>query len=689
MREKWIDNAKGLAILLVIVGHVGGNLRGFSFNFVYGFHLVVFFVISGYTMKEKPLRIEYVNQKFSRLMMPYFYTCFAILVMDCFNSWHLLHDTSIASITGIISRDLTRSFFASGVITTFGTVELGTRIGAIWLLPALFFAVCIFQLLLHIIKKDWVLGAVTGAIALLSSISARFIWLPFSIQSGLFALFYLWIGYEIKKYAILSKVKWYHYLAALFIFLLGVNRGVANVGFAMAQSADVVLSTVVGLAGALLVYLVSIADKKGKILEQIGKNSLYVLCAHLFALETMEHYFVRMTEVLGLTGNYRELFFIFEEIIFAVCAPILLKVLLQGLRRLSSLFDKKTNVHAAVSLSKGTINQSPKRDSTIDICKGIFIILMIVGHFPIDSTLKKTIYSCHMMAFVFFSGYFYNKNRSILKTIQQIAKTLLVPYCIFIPVSIMIDIVTKQNVESKLYYFGGYFVGMFSTKKILTQFWSVGPVYFILLLAITRLIYVCLDHLVKNQLLKMLAVLFISMAGVVLGEKGYWLPWSADVACYALVFYYIGTLCREKDILNIIKNRYALYFVLSPIWVYMIYCGSMDIALRNFGQYGLVIVGSLCGILLFYQASVFISDKSTVLAGILEKAGRSTMIILIIHRLLGGHINKFVENTLHRNNTVYMLVSTVLQITIAIIIAYIVQQMKYVWKKRRAKNEPI
>ena len=43
-RERWIDNAKGLAILAVIVGHSSSGLQGFlSLQFVYAFHLVVFF----------------------------------------------------------------------------------------------------------------------------------------------------------------------------------------------------------------------------------------------------------------------------------------------------------------------------------------------------------------------------------------------------------------------------------------------------------------------------------------------------------------------------------------------------------------------------------------------------------------------------------------------------------------------
>ena len=45
-REKWIDNAKGISILLVIIGHVSGDLSGiWNFDFVYGIHLTMFFIL--------------------------------------------------------------------------------------------------------------------------------------------------------------------------------------------------------------------------------------------------------------------------------------------------------------------------------------------------------------------------------------------------------------------------------------------------------------------------------------------------------------------------------------------------------------------------------------------------------------------------------------------------------------------
>ena len=183
MRQKWIDNAKGMAMLLVIFGHLWGGLSDrWNFEFVNGFHLVTFFLLSGYTLRKKELNAEYVSQKFSRLMKPYFFTCFAVMIFDLFNTRVFVKDSSIMTVTGIIFRDLLRSFYASGSYTAAGTVEMGTRIGAIWFFPAIFFALIIFQGLLHLTEDHRRLGSYSLIVAAAGHLSARFVWLPFSIQ---------------------------------------------------------------------------------------------------------------------------------------------------------------------------------------------------------------------------------------------------------------------------------------------------------------------------------------------------------------------------------------------------------------------------------------------------------------------------------------------------------------------------
>lgn len=46
MRIKWIDTAKGISIICVIIGHINGGVFGnIDLGFVYAFHLAVFFAL--------------------------------------------------------------------------------------------------------------------------------------------------------------------------------------------------------------------------------------------------------------------------------------------------------------------------------------------------------------------------------------------------------------------------------------------------------------------------------------------------------------------------------------------------------------------------------------------------------------------------------------------------------------------
>lgn len=45
-RIEWVDIAKGIAIILMVVGHeIGGNAR----IFIFSFHMPLFFILSGFT----------------------------------------------------------------------------------------------------------------------------------------------------------------------------------------------------------------------------------------------------------------------------------------------------------------------------------------------------------------------------------------------------------------------------------------------------------------------------------------------------------------------------------------------------------------------------------------------------------------------------------------------------------------
>lgn len=81
--QQWVDRAKGILILLVVLGHVvgaGGNLAGGSTaegllairKFIYTFHMPAFFLLSGLLWHDNRDRLsEFVFKKAVRLLVPY------------------------------------------------------------------------------------------------------------------------------------------------------------------------------------------------------------------------------------------------------------------------------------------------------------------------------------------------------------------------------------------------------------------------------------------------------------------------------------------------------------------------------------------------------------------------------------------------------------------------------------------
>lgn len=664
-RLTWIDNAKGISILLVIIGHVSGGLTGiWDFNFVYGIHLVMFFLLSGYLAKKANISREWINKKFTRLMVPYFFTCFAIIITDIVNSILLNDDGgAISVITNIIGNDIIRSFFASGAITSFGSIEIGTRIGAIWFLPAMFFAIVIFQyLLLHLDCKK--IGIISMVIMLIAYIIARFIWLPFSLLSGMFSVFFLWIGYEIKKENLLDKIKIYHYLIAQLILIWGIYNNYCNVGFVSATMNDILLSIPVGLSGCLLIYGLSNVSDKDSILSYIGKKSLIVLCTHLYAIATLKPYFLKLLDELKLNGNIREWTYIGMHIIFAILS--------------ASLLDCLCNKFKNYCIKKG----DDERDISIDISRGILIISMIVGHFTIDSELRTIIYSCHMVAFVLFSGYFYKKDPSMFKYIKRLVNGLLVPYFFFV----FLVIVRDFDLWSYSYFkriFIQYTFGMSFARNFFAAIPSVGPVYFILMLFVIRIIYYLLDNIIVSDEVKWGTITLLSLFGTYLGEKGVWLPWSIDVALYLLIFYHIGVSCKRYNILKIISKNHIMYFFLSPIWAYMIYKGGMEIAVRNYGSYGLTILGASAGIFIVYKTSMYISENMPIIRNILRWAGKESIIILIIHTLLNGIFSKILVLQFDPDYIPYMIAMILIQLFVAFCVSLTIIKFKFLFLDKR------
>jgi fucose 4-O-acetylase-like acetyltransferase len=78
-RISWIDISKGLAMILVFYGHLPGSGNNpwfpdlmMSREIVYYFHMPLFFVLSGLTMRLDGDFGTFVWKRFRRLIVPYY-----------------------------------------------------------------------------------------------------------------------------------------------------------------------------------------------------------------------------------------------------------------------------------------------------------------------------------------------------------------------------------------------------------------------------------------------------------------------------------------------------------------------------------------------------------------------------------------------------------------------------------------
>lgn len=69
-REIWADLARGIGVILVILGHTS-QLSSIFIEWIYSFHIPLFFWISGCFFRDAPNITLYVKKKAKALLWPY------------------------------------------------------------------------------------------------------------------------------------------------------------------------------------------------------------------------------------------------------------------------------------------------------------------------------------------------------------------------------------------------------------------------------------------------------------------------------------------------------------------------------------------------------------------------------------------------------------------------------------------
>jgi fucose 4-O-acetylase-like acetyltransferase len=287
-RVKYIDIARGIAILCIILGHFGVEQVD---RVVFTFHVPMFYFITGYFMSQKYDGVTFLKEKVRALLVPYAITCvISILLATGF----ALANEGVSVIETVKQWSYAALYGSGGSYTEPFYIK---GIGAIWFLLATFWGSLFLRISLEMKKKVRLLFVL--ALFLIGYWTAKeLFWFPFSIQAGCCAVSFMYIGYLVKRskqvYEELPKeVKRASVVFALAIWLAFIKNFESFwlVHNDMGRGVIDILGSV--CACFIIVQISKLIEKYTKILSGIlayfGKYSLLVLCVHILELNTWWH----------------------------------------------------------------------------------------------------------------------------------------------------------------------------------------------------------------------------------------------------------------------------------------------------------------------------------------------------------------------------------------------------------------
>lgn len=267
-RNTYMDIAKGIGMLAVIVAHIGIGKAGNIL--LYSFHLPLFFIISGYFFKMEDDIKNFLLKKSKGYLVPYF-AC--AIVIACFLPIQYHTEMWYAP------------FFYAGFV-------LQMRYTTLWFLATLYVAVLLFWCICKRCKNH------TGKIMVVSAtLSIIFICydefvgqaLPWNIDTAFIVLIYLALGYSMKqndRMEQLVHVKWKWLLIIAGVVVSGActiaNYKLCQESYEMfrCQYGIFPLTITAAITGSLSIILFSSYLQKEKILAWIGQNTMSFFAFH-------------------------------------------------------------------------------------------------------------------------------------------------------------------------------------------------------------------------------------------------------------------------------------------------------------------------------------------------------------------------------------------------------------------------
>jgi len=287
------------------------------------------------------------------------------------------------------------------------------------------------------------------------------------------------------------------------------------------------------------------------------------------------------------------------------------------------------------------------RNSTIDVAKGLGIILVVFGHNWIvlheKSELFRVIFSFHMPLFFFLSGIFLRSSDGISHFLQMRAGLLLKPYFVVLTIVGVVKLLKASVLGTIGPQIGDYFIGMlYGTGN--TIIWA--PLWFLPHLFVTSTFsLVVLKTIVAKGWVALSAVALL-MFGIYFMDAFWYpeisntdsigisglpgLPWSIDLIPVTSSMVIFGYLLGDRVKLAKFNAAYLILSVLIFSFLHYFYNETIDLNLRIYGNAFISTIQAIFGIYIAISSASFLQKYSSFRTS-LGYIGSGSLFILVFH----------------------------------------------------------
>lgn len=322
-RIVWIDQARAIAMMMVIIGHTEmGNL---AITVIYSFHLPLFFLISGMVQGLSSHLDEafggFFKRNCKRILLPYFAWSVALIPVHWFTRVYLggsEHWSLVKLIKAILYSN-----------PAFHNLSMPS--GALWFLPVLFIVNILFWLCKKWANEDekkfallifelFILGTMN------LEANNEEIYEPWHLRTALVASFFYYIGYQLMKKKngirmwmnIHLNLRWKQVILALVMIVVGIGAGILNGKVSMHK--NIYHSVVLFVSSSLLisfgVILFSMLLPQIAVLKNMGSQTMLCLALHIPMICLVQYY---------SSNSYS--FYINHPFLLSICTIVLLMII--------------------------------------------------------------------------------------------------------------------------------------------------------------------------------------------------------------------------------------------------------------------------------------------------------------------------------------------------------------------------